>query len=108
MKFPVNSEKYISDQEHLHRETLSPFGRRLCKKFLAATNEVYRRTLRGELTENPFDGDVAENMRRMWREHNQEEPEDPSGIFEVLEVLKSWSNEAFKQALEDRAEGAVV
>lgn len=108
MKFPVKIEKFISAQEQLDGKKLDPDIRSLCKKFLAAANEVYRRTMRGEIDENPFGGDVAANMRRLWKEHNQEEPEDPSGIFEVLEVLKSWSNEAFKQALEDRAEGAVV
>lgn len=108
MKFPVNVEKFISVQNQLSGEKLSPSVCDLCKKFLTASNEVYYRTLSGKLDSNPFGGDVAANMRRLWREHSMEEPESPSTIFEMLEILKGWSNEAFEQALEDRAEGVAV
>ena len=78
------------------------------KNFLAAANEVYNRAVKGEIDANPFDVDVAENMRRLWKEHNEKEPDDPSCIFAVLEVLKEWSNEAFEQALVERVKGIAV
>lgn len=102
MKFPVNIEKYISDEERLSGEELSQGARDLCKKFLKAANRVYRDALNKKISSNPFDRDPATEMRRLWKEHNMEEPSDSEAIFEVLTVLRDWCSDAYEQGIQDR------
>ena len=104
MKFPVDIKKFIQTQETLEGRSLPPSARELCERFLRASNTVYYRALYGEISGNPFDGDIAENMRRIWKERNEEEPCNSTVIFEIIAVLKTWGEMAFEQGVADRKE----
>lgn len=102
MKFPISVEEFISKEERLLGEKLSSGARDICVKFLKASNRVYYSALAGEISENPFAGDVREDVSKFNKKYAQAPIGDP--FIECLSVLHKWGTEAYEQGIRDREE----
>lgn len=100
MKFPINIDAFISAEEILSGEKLSPYSREICERFLKTSNKVYRDARAGKITRNPFGGSVEEDVVAFHEKHGEIDRVDV--FIKLMTVLYNWCTLAYNQGLEDR------
>ena len=100
MKFPVDIEKYIQTQEALEGFRLKPDARMLCKRFLDAANRVYHDALSGKIDENPFSGNIEEDVADFQEKNGT--INQPDVFIELMRVLYKWCTLAYEQGIQER------
>ena len=109
MKFPINVEAFILEQEKLMGEKSTPATREICEAAVRACNRVYRDTLRGKVKENPFNRDVSERVKDLNdRDGVTDDPDTLASIIEIMTVLFSWGTLAYEQGVQDMRKEATA
>lgn len=90
MKFPVMVEEFIAEQEKMRGQKLNVKSREICEKVAEAANKVYHQTLSGE-------------CKRTHRLRESLDMQADDTLIALMEIVDSWCDMAFEQALEDRA-----
>ena len=109
MKFPIDIDTFIAVQEELLGEKVTDATREICEEAVRACNSVYRNTLCGKVTENPFSGDVSERVKELNdRDGVTDDPDTLASIIEIMTVLFSWGTLAYEQGLQDMRKEATA